>query len=129
MRGGGGEVIRPIPTHTYPIQARDQSVNCHGSAWQYFTLVFARNSHSGSLSKGRISLIHLHERLKTLQSSVFGSLTALEGLLKVDKSKKCWRTSAEYYRPAALKVDTVSLSPAWFEQAHEVSGDRGNGLI
>ena len=126
MCGGGEDIIGVLAPHTYPTQARDQSINCHRSAWQYFTLVFARNSHSGVLSKEHISLKSFHERLKTLQSSVFGSLSTLESLLKVDKSNKCWQTLAKYYWLASLKAGTVNLSSAWFEQGHEVSG---NGRI
>ena len=124
---GGEDIIGAFPPHTYPTQACDKSINCHRSAWQYFALVFARNSHSRALSKEHISLKYFHERLKALQSSVFGSLSTLESLCKVDKSNKCWWTVAEYYRLVSLKAGTVSLSPAWFEQGHEVScpwGDR-----
>ena len=69
----------------------------------------------------QIDVIRYNLRLTESQSSVFKSLTTLQSLLKVELSGKCWRTSAEYYRPAGLKSGTLSLSPAWFEQGHEVS--------
>ena len=42
-------------------------------------------------------------------------------MLKKGVSNKSWRTSPEYHLPGTLQPGTLSLSPAWFEQAHEVN--------
>jgi len=54
---------------------------------------------------------------------MFADLKMLEQALKTDpKPSSNWRTTPENYQPveAGLKAGTMSISPAWFEQAHEV---------
>ena len=54
--------------------------------------------------------------------SMFADLKLLEPVLKNPKSSNSWRTSSEYYRPVknGLKPGSMNISPAWFEQGHEV---------
>ena len=54
---------------------------------------------------------------------MFADLKMLERALKLDlKPSSNWRTTPETYRPVegGLKAGTMSISPAWFEQGHEV---------
>jgi hypothetical protein len=54
---------------------------------------------------------------------MFADLKMLEPALKMNRnSSKSWRTSSEYYRPVlhGLKPGSMNISPAWFEQGHEV---------
>jgi len=54
---------------------------------------------------------------------MFADLKMLERALKMDpKPSVNWRTSPEYYVPVAggLKAGNLNISPAWFEQGHEV---------
>jgi hypothetical protein len=53
---------------------------------------------------------------------MFADLEMLESGLKFNSNSKSWRDSPEYYRPVinGLKPGTLNISPAWFEQGHEV---------
>jgi len=53
---------------------------------------------------------------------MFTDLQALERMLKVDPQSANWRIGPDFYRPVSrgLKPGTLNISPAWFEQGHEV---------
>jgi hypothetical protein len=54
---------------------------------------------------------------------MFADLKMLEPVLKMNPNPSpSWRTSSEYYRPVinGLKPGSLNISPAWFEQGHEV---------
>jgi hypothetical protein len=54
---------------------------------------------------------------------MFADLRDLESVLKVNWNRPTdWRSGPEFYRPAedGLKPGTINISPAWFEQGHEV---------
>lgn len=53
---------------------------------------------------------------------MFADLKMLEPALKMNQNSSSWRTSSEYYRPVinGLKPGSMNISPAWFEQGHEV---------
>ena len=53
---------------------------------------------------------------------MFTDLKALECMLKVDQQSANWRIRPDFYRPVSggLKPGTFNISPAWFEQGHEV---------
>jgi len=54
---------------------------------------------------------------------MFSDLKPLEQVIKVDTSKSAnWRLGPEcfYTIPDGLKPGTFNISPAWFEQGHEV---------
>lgn len=54
---------------------------------------------------------------------MFATLKMLESALKINpKLSKSWRTSPENYQAVkdGLKPGTMNISPAWFEQGHEV---------
>lgn len=72
---------------------------------------------------GQVLLWYLPNVLRPeRQVSMFADLKLLEPVLKNPNTSKSWRTSSEYYRPVAngLKPGTMNISPAWFEQGHEV---------
>ena len=62
--------------------------------------------------------------LNPLQRHIWKSLKILEPALRMEeKATANWRNHVMHYRPAEhcqLKPGTVSLSPAWFQQGHEV---------
>jgi len=49
-------------------------------------------------------------------------LAYLERSLSINKASTSWRIKPEYYqaKPGWVKPGNASLSPAWFQQAHEV---------
>jgi hypothetical protein len=54
---------------------------------------------------------------------MFADLKMLEPVLKINRNQsKNWRSSSEYYRPVidGLEAGNMNISPAWFEQGHEV---------
>lgn len=53
---------------------------------------------------------------------MFADLKSLEPVIKMDGKKDNWRSGPEYFRPVTdgLKAGTFNISPAWFEQGHEV---------
>jgi hypothetical protein len=54
---------------------------------------------------------------------MFADLKPLEPMIKVDSSKGSnWRSGPDcfYEVPGGLKIGTFNISPAWFEQGHEV---------
>jgi hypothetical protein len=54
---------------------------------------------------------------------MFADLNMLDRALKSDpKQSNNWRTSPEYFQSVegGLKCGTLNISPAWFEQGHEV---------
>jgi hypothetical protein len=54
---------------------------------------------------------------------MFADLEMLEPALKMNqKPSTSWRSSSEYNRPVlnGLKPGCMNISPAWFEQGHEV---------
>jgi hypothetical protein len=54
---------------------------------------------------------------------MFADLKSLEPMIKVDMGKRSnWRSGPEYFCPVnnGLKIGTFNISPAWFEQGHEV---------
>jgi hypothetical protein len=54
---------------------------------------------------------------------MFADLNILEPVLKMNPNQSnSWRTSPEYYRPVinGLRPGSLNISPAWFEQGHEV---------
>ena len=58
-----------------------------------------------------------------LQKAIWKSLKILEPVLKMDSDTKNWRQNSKNYRNpnlCQLKPGTVSMSPAWFQQGHEV---------
>ena len=58
-----------------------------------------------------------------LQNAIWKGLKILETVLKMDNHTKNWRENAKNYRDpnlCQLKPGTVSISPAWFQQGHEV---------
>ena len=72
---------------------------------------------------GQVLLWYLPNILRPeRQVSMFADLKLLEPVLKNPKSSNSWRTSSEYYRPVknGLKPGSMNISPAWFEQGHEV---------
>lgn len=55
---------------------------------------------------------------------MFSDLKYLEQMLKVDTGKSAnWRSGPNYFQPidGGLKPGTFNISPAWFEQGHEVN--------
>ena len=61
--------------------------------------------------------------LHPLQQSMFMDLHCVEPVLKVNHNQPTnWRSGPEFYRPVegGLKPGTTNISPAWFEQGHEV---------
>jgi hypothetical protein len=51
------------------------------------------------------------------------SIKELEPELKVDRSSTNWRAGPRYYRSSPdnlLKPGVANMSPAWFEQGHDV---------
>lgn len=61
--------------------------------------------------------------LNPLQMQIWKSLKILEPALRMTEKTTNWRNHVMHYRPAEhcqLKPGTVSLSPAWFQQGHEV---------
>lgn len=57
------------------------------------------------------------------QASILEDLLILEGLFNVEQSQpQNWRAGPNYFTPVprGLPVGVINLSPAWFEQAHEV---------
>ncbi|KAF9552133.1 hypothetical protein CPC08DRAFT_592016, partial [Agrocybe pediades] len=62
--------------------------------------------------------------LEETQTALFQSINSLEKSLKVVGGQpSSWRTSNAYFqmRPEWLKPGNVTLSPTWFQQAHEVT--------
>jgi hypothetical protein len=54
---------------------------------------------------------------------MFADLKMLEPVLKFNPNPSTsWRLSPEYYQPVdnGLKPGSLNISPAWFEQGHEV---------
>ena len=54
---------------------------------------------------------------------MFADLKILEPVLKFSLNpSKSWRISPKYYQPIinGLKPGSMNISPAWFEQGHEV---------
>lgn len=55
---------------------------------------------------------------------MWDELKKLEPELKINTTSKNWRIGAKYYRSSpcqSIKAGTTSVSPAWFEQGHDVS--------
>jgi len=55
---------------------------------------------------------------------MFSDLKHLERMIKVDTGKSAnWRSGPDYFHPIGdgLKPGTFNISPAWFEQGHEVN--------
>lgn len=59
----------------------------------------------------------------TSQTTMWESLKLLEPSVKVIPSATSWRVSPEYYRSKIgwAKPGNVSMAPAWYQQAHQVS--------
>jgi len=53
-------------------------------------------------------------------------LETLQRSLQINKGGKSWRVAPTHYRVEEgwLKPGSVSMSPAWFQQAHEVRNKR-----
>jgi hypothetical protein len=54
---------------------------------------------------------------------MFADLRCLEGVLKINENQPTnWRSGPAYFRTVegGLKPGTINISPAWFEQGHEV---------
>lgn len=63
--------------------------------------------------------------LQLPQQSMFSDLCHIEAMLKVNHNHPAqWRDGPKFYQPVkgGLKPGTVNISPAWFEQGHEVCG-------
>jgi hypothetical protein len=54
---------------------------------------------------------------------MWDDLRYLEDILVIKPTSKNWRVSPKHYqaKPGGLKPGTVSMAPAWFTQAHDVS--------
>lgn len=53
---------------------------------------------------------------------MFADLKMLEEILRMDPNSNNWRTSPQSYRSVidGLEPGNMNISPAWFEQGHEV---------
>jgi len=54
---------------------------------------------------------------------MFIDLHQIEAVLKINQNQSTnWHSGPEFYRPVegGLKPGTTNISPAWFEQGHEV---------
>lgn len=88
-----------------------------------YSVVFARTSGKMQTS---LSILFPHTVRETnkLKAEIWESLKILEPSLKIQPSSKNWRISPLHYKKRTadmLKPGTVSMSPAWFEQGHDVS--------
>ena len=71
------------------------------------------------------ALCNARRCLQPPQQSMFADLRQIEAVLKINHSQPTnWRNGPEFYRPVegGLKPGTMNISPAWFEQGHEVCG-------
>ena len=105
---------------TNPMVVTDQHQNA--ILW-YLPQVLTRRRQVGYLTSLKINLIDL-------QDTLWNAIEELSPILKTESQSTNWRTAAGLYRPAAecrLKPGTVSMSPAWFELAHDVGSQKYPG--
>lgn len=57
-----------------------------------------------------------------MQDFVWENLRLLEQSLKIHPKADSWRINADYFeaKPGWLRAGTLSMAPAWYQQAHEV---------
>jgi hypothetical protein len=84
---------------------------------------------------GMLTLSNLGSRPDTRQSEIMAATEILHPMLDKKRKKtkkKCkapkagacasWRTDPRYFHSGTLALQgTINISPAWFQQAHEVS--------
>ena len=63
---------------------------------------------------------------------MWNSLKTIEQGIKMQKNSTSWHINEEYHLKASscrIRPGTVSVAPAWFQQAHMVGKNVGNFLI
>ena len=89
----------------------------HG--WNYIGLVPSRNLER--FKTGAVAPLSDHsQKSDTSQNAMLNAQNKLRPLLKMPKSGSCWRKNIKYFQGDGYK-GSVNLSPAWFQQGHDMS--------
>jgi hypothetical protein len=124
-RTGRGTFGRNVSTSVFKAFSPGlQTIMSSGFRWHHSWLVFARWSDIFKTGKP----IHCLSRKITDQHSkmkIWEALEHLQPALKISTSAGSWRTSNTFFKPdyecSLAKPGVVTMSPAWFEQAQDVS--------
>jgi len=117
-----GENCREIPTHIQSSTSCNSAISCDRSTPQCPCLVPSEYTYRRATSKLCQWCLEL-AWLIMLQKAIWKSLKIIEPVLRMDNHTRNWRQSSKHFRNpnlCQLKPGTVSMSPAWFQQGHEV---------
>jgi len=86
-------------------------------------MVFAFHSDSEKTGRYNVHIFLKETDLIFMQTQMWNSLKIIEQGIKMHKNSTSWRINEDYYLKASdcrIRPGTVSVAPAWFQQAHLV---------
>jgi len=92
-------------------------------------MVFAFHPDSEKTSTCTIHIFSEENYSIFMQAQMWNSLKTIEQGIKIQKNSTSWRINDDYYLKASdcrIRPGTVSVAPAWFQQAHVVGKTSDN---